>query len=1021
MSKIKLIKQPYLGIESKDDEMHFLLGLNGEASVAMKITNSVQQYAANSADYISYHNAMLNIIKILGAGYLIQKLDVLSKGVYNESNSTEYLQVKYDEHFKGRPFNVINSYLIITKTSFKKKGTMKVGDEEYMDYKSIVFKIQQSLQTTGFKPKLLRKKEIDTLYLRTLNMDFVSKAVTLDNFSPNNKQINIGDRVISCRALIDIDRIDLPNEVTPYQEVNTNEAMRNFPVDTLFFLHNVPNYETIIYNQVIQIPDQVKTIQKLRLKQKRHTGIPDPENDICVEDIERLLFDVARENQMLVNSHFNIVVCSKEENIQKSLNYIDNALSTQGVIPCKNSYNQYELFRSILVGNAVELKEYDYFLTTSDAALCYFFKEALPVSEPSPRGFSIRFTDRQGIPIRIDPADYSKDVGRINSRNKFVLGPSGSGKSFFMNSLIEQYLLFNMDVVIVDTGDSYSGLSTYLDGTYITYKPEKPITMNPFIIKEDEYNIEKKDFLQSLIALLWKGSSGVLTQVEEDLISDVITQYYQTYFNKKENGWIERSTIVELEQYLRNYAINLLLLFEDAKETAIKGAKWANKKYYEVLHIEENASLEEIKYAFRKLAKEHHPDTSRNRENPKIDSELFSSITEAYEILIDPVSRKEYDKVSSIMKIESVSDLKEHVEVNGSSSISRVYTDILRQKAHEIEDNFVISELNFNTFYEFSLILIPLIREKAQIHFDVDEYRFILKKFYKDGEFDTTLNKKADSSLFNDRLIVFEIDNIKNNKILFPIVTLIIMDVFIQKMRNREHQRKALIIEEAWKAIASPIMAPQIVYLYKTARKFFGEVVLVTQELDDIISNEVVKDSIISNSDTFCLLDQTKFKDNYDKVAKILAINEVERRKIFTVNNLDNKDGRGPFKEVYIKRGSTGEVYGVEVSLYQYLTYTTEKPEKLAVETYTNSFGNYPDGLEMFVSEMKAAEVPLSAFVGLINGIMTPLTNKGIRVLHSFRKHHGSNASNVFIREFNLATLPYEQWLDLEQRKPGDT
>lgn len=1018
MSKVKLIKQPYLGIESKDDEMHYLLGLNGEASALLKITNSVQQYAANSSEYLSYHNTMLNIIKILGAGYIIQKLDVLSKGGYNESDSTEYLQIKYDEHFKGRSFNVINSYLVITKVSFKKKGTMKVGDEEYLDYKSLVSKIQQSLQSSGFKPKLLRKKEIEGLYLRTLNMDFVSKAVTLDNFSPNNKQINLGDRVIRCLALIDIDRIDLPNEVAPYVEVTTNEAMRNFPVDTLSFLHDVPSYETIIYNQVIQIPDQVKTIQKLRLKQKRHSGIPDPENDICVEDIERLLFDVARENQMLVNAHFNIVVCSKEEEVNKSINYIDNALSMQGVIPCKNSYNQYELFRSVLVGNAVELKEYDYFLTTSDAALCYFFKEALPVSEPSPRGFSIRFTDRQGIPIRIDPADYSKDIGRINNRNKFVLGPSGSGKSFFMNSLIEQYLLFNMDVVVVDTGHSYSGLSNYLDGKYITYSAENPITMNPFVMKKEEYNIEKKNFLQSLIGLLWKGSAGHLTQVEEDLISDVITKYYQTYFNKKENGWIEQASMGELEQYLRNYAVNLLLLFDDAKETVIKGAKWADKAYYEVLHIPENASTEDIKYAFRKLAKEHHPDTAVNKDTPETDSEVFSSITEAYEILVDPVSRSEYDKVSTIMKIESASDLKDHIELNGNSTISRVYTDILRQKAHELEDQFVIKQLDFNSFYEFSLFLIPLIKEKSKIHFDIEEYRFILKKFYKGGELEPTLNEQADSSLFSERLIVFEIDNIKDDKILFPIVTLIIMDVFIQKMRNRKHQRKALIIEEAWKAIASPIMAPQIVYLYKTVRKFFGEVVVVTQELDDIISNEIVKDSIINNSDTFCLLDQTKFKDNYEKVAQILSINDVERRKLFTVNNLDNKNGRGPFKEVYIKRGATGEVYGVEVSLYQYLTYTTEKPEKSAVETYTDSQGNYPDGLEIFVKEMKSADLPLSVFVGLINGINTPLTDKGIRALHSLRKHHGSNASNVFIREFNLSALPYEQWLESLKGQP---
>lgn len=1013
MSKVKVIKQPYLGIETEDDEMHHLLGLDGETSVVFKIFNSVNQYAANSEEYLNYHNSMLNVIKILGEGHIIQKLDVLSKGVYNENKATEYLQKKYEEHFKGRAFNVINTYLTITKISSKKKNKMKVGDEEYEDYKASVLKIQQSLASAGFRPKMLRVKEIDALYLRTLNMDFVSKAVTLDNFAPNNKNIMIGDRVVKSISLIDIDRIDLPEQVNPYVKTSDNEAMRGFPVDTMAFLHNVPSYNTIIYNQVIKIPDQVKTLQKLQLKQKRHAGIPDPENEICIEDIERLLTDVARENQMLVSSHFNILVCAQEDELQKAVNYIDNALFLQGIIPSKNAYNQYELFRTALPGNAVDVKDYDLYLTTADAALCFFFKEALPVSEPSPKGFSIQFTDRQGVPIRIDPADYSRDIGRINNRNKFVLGPSGSGKSFFMNSLIEQYMLFNMDIVIVDTGDSYSGTSSYLGGKYITYKAEKPITMNPFVIEEEEYNIEKKNFLQSLIALLWKGAEGQLTQVEEDLISDVVTQYYQTYFSKKEIGWIDRASMEELEAHLKNLGVNTQLLFEEAKSSSVKAAKWANKNYYEVLQIEQGATVEEIKHSFRKQAKKHHPDTALE-ESKTQNSDLFSEITQAYEILTDPTSREEYDRVKAVMKIESVDELKleEADPYQAVNTLAKFYTDILKQKATELEEQYQIRQLDFNSFYEFSLFLIPLIKERSKIHFDIDEYRFVLKKFYKGGEFDSILNEETDSSLFNERLIVFEIDNIKDNKILFPIVTLIIMDVFIQKMRFRKYQRKALIIEEAWKAIASPIMAPQIVYLYKTVRKFAGEVVVVTQELEDIISNEVVKDSIINNSDTFCLLDQTKFKDNYDKVAQVLSLNEVERRKIFTVNNLNNKSNRGPFKEVYIKRGATGEVYGVEVSLEQYLTYTTEKPEKLAVETYANALGSYPKGLDGFVGDMKKCGLPLSSFVSVINSINKPLGNNGIELLLELRKHYGSNAPNIFSQNFINSGMAYEEWVE---------
>jgi len=305
-------------------------------------------------------------------------------------------------------------------------------------------------------------------------------------------------------------------------------------------------------------------------------------------------------------------------------------------------------------------------------------------------------------------------------------------------------------------------------------------------------------------------------------------------------------------------------------------------------------------------------------------------------------------------------------------TVSQVEADVISSTISAYYSSFFsgeskIDRLCFNSFYEFALEKIPEIKERESIGFELEEFRFVLKKFYKGGEFENLLNEEVDQSLFTESFVVFEIDSIKEHKVLFPIVTLIIMDVFIHKMRFRTKYRKALIIEEAWKAIASRLMAGYILYLYKTVRKFWGEAIVVTQELGDIIGNAVVKDSIINNSDTICLLDQTKFKDNYSQIASLLSINENERKKIFTINQLDNHEGRGRFKEVYIRRGSAGEVYGVEVSLYQYLTYTTEKPEKSAIEIYIQAFGGYQMGLDAFVEDFKASELSLHEFFGEVN------------------------------------------------------
>jgi conjugation system TraG family ATPase len=277
-----------------------------------------------------------------------------------------------------------------------------------------------------------------------------------------------------------------------------------------------------------------------------------------------------------------------------------------------------------------------------------------------------------------------------------------------------------------------------------------------------------------------------------------------------------------------------------------------------------------------------------------------------------------------------------------------------------------LPELSFNSFYEYSVDEIKRIKEQEDIEFDYNNYRYILKKFYRGGEYETILNDDYDSTLFNEKFIVFEVDTIKENKILFPITTLIIMDVFIQKMRHKSN-KKILVIEEAWKAIASPMMAVYILYLYKTVRKFKGEAMVVTQELNDIVGNEVVKDSILVNSDTICLLDQSKFKNDFDNIEKLLGIDEVEKNKIFTVNRLDNRANRSDFKEVYIKRGQVGEVYGVEVSLEEYLTYTTELSEREVLEYYLETYSDYQTAMDTLVQDFKRSKLSKLQFIQSVN------------------------------------------------------
>ncbi|MEJ2880392.1 TraG family conjugative transposon ATPase [Pedobacter sp. GR22-6] len=810
MSKHNAFQMPYIGIDQYQD-MDLLYGLNGEFSVVIKMVNPVLQYSGSRDAYLELHSVFSNILKIIGKGYLLQKQDIICKSPYPYRPANEFLQDKYNRHFEGRMATQIQSYLTITRQV--KKGAFYTFDPQTLsDFRQMVIKVIGILETAGAGPKLLAEADVKLLIKRMLGLNFTGKSVSLNNISAADQQLSMGQLSLRSISLIDIDKIELPQKVSIHTELSDTDTIRGFPVDLLSFLIRTPEYHCIIFNQLIEIPEQAGILRKLTLKRKRHSGIPDPANNLCVDDIDALLDDVARYSQLLVNAHFNIMVAAPHEKLQAACNFIESELFNQGITPSHNAYNQLELFRTAIPGNGVELKPYDWFLTTGDAALCFLYKESLPVDDPS--DFLIRFADRQGIPVSICLSDFMMSSGRMVNRNRFVLGPSGSGKSYFVNNLIEQYLLYNMDVVIVDVGHSYSGLCAYYGGKYMTYSEEKPITMNPFAISESEYNIEKKDNLITLICLLWRGAEGTVSNVERDVISLVLSAYYRQHFSTESRS---------------------------------------------------------------------------------------------------------------------------------------------------------ASFLSFNSFYEFAIEHIPGIKAQERIPFDLEEFAFLLKKFYKGGEYETLLNEAADQSLLSERLVIYEIDSIQSNKILFPIVTVIIIDLFIQKMRQRKHQRKALILEEAWKAITSPLMANFLLYLNKTVRKFWGEIIEVTQSLSDVIGNPILKDCIISESDTVILLDQSKFKDKYDEIAALLSISDTERKKIFTINQLDNKAGRGRFKEVYIRRGKTGEVYATEVSIYQYLCYTTEKPEKMAVESYVQHYGSYPEALEAFVADMNSSGLTMGKFVSEIN------------------------------------------------------
>ncbi|MDY3528858.1 TraG family conjugative transposon ATPase [Riemerella anatipestifer] len=1003
-SKNKIFDIPFIGYDyGRDHNWNFdvLIGKYGNPVIGIKIKNAVEQYSADPNAYIAFHTTMNQVISIIGENHIIQKLDIFRKQKYTAEKSTQFLQQKYSEHFEGRVYKTIDTLLLFTDIvdNNKKKNNYNFSEKRYRELVDRCQKVHMLLSQYHCEPQFLYEKDWEYYIGGILAMD-ISDIPTFDNIKSTNSHLRFGNRYGKVISFVDVENIELPNEIEPYSILGGNNVASETAVDNFSFINDLNDYHMIVYNQIISIPEQAPRQRELDKKKKKHEGVSKsaPSNLIIAEEIETLLRNIAIDGQLVVDAHFSIVfTCDSREKMEETESMIESKLFTKGILVSKNAYNQLELYRCSIPGNAVELKNYDLFTTTSEASLCFFFKESFPISENS--NIYLRFTDRQGVPLKVDFCDLPMKTGRINNRNKFVLGPSGSGKSFLMNNIVEQYLPYNYDVVIVDTGDSYSGTCSYKGGKYIKYTEENPITMNPFIMNEKEFNIEKIEFLTNLIFMIWQGADAQMTKEQKSILDNTLVSYYHQYFNQGKN-WYESKSNEDLLLHLEKYNIHREELLEDFEEDLEQ-----SKTYYEILNVSFNATTDEIKRKGRKLINFYHPD--KNLGNPDYNMDIFHRVYDAYETLIDEEKRKRYNETTLAVINSEV--IKKSLNAEDWNDAFR-YSLIKRIK--ELDDKLVISELSFNSFYEYCERFLPIYlkNKKYKItekEFNLRTFLFVLKDFYKGGRYGTTLNESADSTLFDEPFIVFEIDNVKDNPTLFPIVTLIIMDTFIQKMRLRNDRRKALIIEEAWKAIASKLMGGYILYLYKTVRKFWGEITVVTQELNDIIGNAVVKDSIISNSDTFILLDQSKFKDSFEDIASLLSLNQVEQNKIWTINNLNNKNGRARFKEFYIKRGSKGEVYGNEVSLEQYLTYTTEKPEKLAVEYYAKAMGNYDEALEQIVSDLKQIKAPLDDLVPLINLHKKPINDKVIRLYNNIKKEHKGQSPiktiQLKIEEINAA------------------
>lgn len=747
---------------------------------------------------------------------ILHKQDIFITEKYEPDirrDELSFLSRSFERHFNERPYLHHTCYLFLTKTTKERsrqqsnwntlcRGFLvpkEIRDKETVErFMEAVGQFESIVNDSGLvRLERLTTEEITGTenepgiierYL-TLSAD---GTTMLQDMQLNPDGMRIGDKRLCLHTLSDLDY--LPGKVRTdgrYERLSTDRSDCRLsyaaPVGVMLPCDH-------IYNQWIFIDDSNENLSRFEKMAKNMQSLSrySRSNQINKEWLDEYLNEAHTNGLQSVRCHCNIIAWAENGNeLRRVKNDVGSALALMECTPHHNTTDLPALYWAGIPGNEADFPAEETFYTFTGQALCFFTAETCYRNSLSP--FGIRMVDRlTGKPVFLDISDLPMKKGVVTNRNKFILGPSGSGKSFFTNHLVRQYWEQGTHILLVDTGNSYKGLCDLIhqktggdDGIYFTYKENDPISFNPFFTEDYRYDIEKRDSIKTLILTLWKREDEPPRRSEEVALSNAVSLY-----------------------------------------------------------------IEKIK---------------KNRK-------------------IKP---------------------------------------------------------NFNSFYDFvrkdyrKILADKNVREKD---FDVDGFLNVLEPYYKNGEYGYLLNSDKELELLNKRFIVFELDVVKDNPILFPVVTIIIMETFINKMRRLQGIRKMILIEEAWKAIAKEGMANYIRYLFKTVRKFYGEAVVVTQEVDDIISSPVVKETIINNSDCKILLDQRKYQNKFDQIQNLLGLTDKERSQILSIN-LANAANR-LYKEVWIGLGGTqSAVYATEVSAEEYLCYTTEETEKLELIRLTEKLG----------------------------------------------------------------------------------
>ena len=743
-------------------------------------------FRCNEAGYDSLVGTLAGAIALLPDYTIVHKQDIFMRKRYHAEKSFGFLEKAYEEHFDGREYL---DHRCLLWLSFSSKKNVRSGSSGLLGLAgaglpsaAAIGRCLTAAEQFGamlggnslLSMRRLTEEDIFGADKPGLLQDYLNftdgGADVLSDIQVAPRELRIEDKSVVCHLFADLDQ--LPGEVASCKR-ERDLSTENSAV-MLSFLNDIG--QALDCEHVVNwfcVKEPLKDIHgslDSKRRQMQSMSARNAENRKYAEEINEYLETAATEQMYTIRCHLNVF--SVDENATTT------AISKLGITPVRDTANAPAQFWTSIPGNESGLAFSEYMTMELQSGLCLNLFDGFDTGIVDG---VLKMSDRiRLVPQRFDIQEKALDAGLIENYNVFLLGPSGSGKSFFMNKYLRSCYVAGQHCFLIDVGDSYRALCHIIkeesggkDGTYYTFEKGKPISFNPFrnVKRFSQADSEAMNFLFTLMVTLWKNGKVEISSSAEKYVRESISQFLRQ--------WPE-------------------------------GA--------------------------------------------------------------DPVFNDYFEYVRD------------------------VFGDLLKAE------------------------------DAGKEYFDLKDYLISLEQFYKGGPYDHLLNSSESVNILEDRFVVFEIDHIKGDPVIYPITTLVIMDAFMEKMTSNS-DFKVMCIEEAWKAIMGTQMATYMLELWKTARKHRTAAMVVTQELKDITSSPIIKDSIVENSGVKILLDQTKYLNRFEELAAQLSLSEDDKGMVLSLNRLKIPGASG--REVFFNLGNKKSfVMRLEVSPEERIAFSSAKKDK---------------------------------------------------------------------------------------------